>query len=50
MTQEQIMALAVAAGVVFAAYRFGNGVIKAGAVAVGAVMVAKRIPYVNAVL
>lgn len=50
MTQDQIMALAIAGAAVFAAYKFGNGVVKAGAVAVGAFMVAKRIPYVNAAL
>lgn len=50
MTQDQLMALAIAGGLVFAAYKFGNGVVKAGAVAVAAVAVAKRIPYVNAVL
>lgn len=50
MTQEQIMQLAIAGAVVFAAYKFGSGVVKAGAVAVAAVAVAKRIPYVNSVI
>ncbi|SHL45169.1 hypothetical protein SAMN05216428_102446 [Nitrosospira sp. Nsp11] len=50
MTQEQMMALAVAGGIVFAAYKFGSGVVKAGALAVGAVVVAKQIPYVNRVI
>ena len=47
MTKEQMTQLAIAAGIVFAGYKFGSGVVKAGALAVGAVMVAKQIPYVN---
>ena len=40
----------IAAAVLFGAYKFGPAVVKGGAVAVAAVMIAKRIPYVNAVL
>lgn len=50
MTQDQMVSLAIAGGIVFAAYKFGSGVFKAGAVAVGAVIVAKQIPYINNVL
>lgn len=39
--------LAIAGAIVYAAYKFGPGQVKAGAIAVGAMMVAKRIPYVN---
>lgn len=47
MTQEQLMGMAIAGGILFAAYKFGPSAVKAGAVAVAAVMVAKRIPYLN---
>lgn len=50
MSQEQMMSIAIAGGLVFAAWKFGSGVVKAGAVAVGAVVVAKQIPYINRVL
>lgn len=50
MTQEQIMQLGIAAGILFAAYKFGPAAVKAGAVAVAAVVVAKRIPYVSEVI
>lgn len=42
--------LAVTAGILFAAYKFGPGPVRAGALAVAAVVVAKRVPYVNEAL
>jgi len=42
--------LALTAGIVFAAYKWGNGMVRAGAVAVAAVAIAKRVPYVQDVL
>lgn len=42
--------LAITAGIVFAAYKWGNGMVRAGAVAVAAVALAKRVPYVQEVL
>lgn len=50
MNQNDLMKLAVAGGILFAAYKYGNGIVKAGAVAVVAGMVAKRTPYVKDVL
>lgn len=42
--------LAIAGAILFAAYKYGNGVMKAAALAVGATVVAKRIPYVKDVM
>jgi hypothetical protein len=47
MTQSQLMNLAIAGGVLFAAYKYGSAEIKTGAVAVAALIVAKRVPYVK---
>lgn len=47
MDQAKLMNLALAGGVLFAAYKFGNGIVKAGAASIAAVIVAKQIPYVN---
>lgn len=44
---EDLQKLAIAAAIVFAAYKFGPAPVRAGAMAVGAMIVAKRIPYVN---
>jgi hypothetical protein len=50
MTQSDMMKLAIAGGILFAAYKYGNGLMKAGAVAVAAGVIAKRVPYVKDVL
>lgn len=42
--------LAIAGGIIFAAYKWGNAPVKAGALAIGSIIVAKRIPYVQDVL
>jgi len=48
MTQAEMMKLGIALGACFAAYKFvGNGSVKAAALAVGAVIVAKRVPYIG---
>lgn len=47
MTTDNLQNLAISAGILFAAYKFGPAVVKAGAIAVAAVIVAKNIPYVN---
>lgn len=44
------MKYGVAAGILFAAYKFGPGQAKIAAVAVAGVIVAKRVPYLNAVV
>ena len=48
MTQAELMKLAVALGACYAAFRFsGSQTVKAAALAVGAVVVAKRLPYIG---
>lgn len=42
--------LALTAGIVFAAYKFGGSYGKAAAVAVASIAIAKRVPYVQDVL
>lgn len=50
MNQADLMKLAAAGGILFAAYKYGNAMVKGGAVAIAATIVAKRIPYVKDVL
>lgn len=50
MNQSDLMKYGIAAGVLFAAHKWGNGYMKAGAIALAAVIVAKRVPYVKDVL
>jgi len=50
MSQSDLTKLATAGGILFAAYKFGPGWAKAGALAVAAGIVAKRVPYVKDVL
>lgn len=50
MDQSDVMKLAIAGGILLAAYKFGPGWAKAGALAVAAGIVAKRVPYVKDVL
>lgn len=42
--------LLFAGGILFAAYKFGPAVVKGGAVAVLAVLIAKQLPYVKEAL
>lgn len=50
MNQQDLMKLGIAAGILYAAWKFGPSWAKAGAVGVGAVIVAKRVPYVKDVM
>lgn len=50
MSQAEMMKYGIAAAILFAGYKFGPSVVKAASVAVGAVIVAKRVPYLNAVV
>lgn len=50
MTQSDLMKLGIAGGILFAAYKWGNPMIKAGALAVAAGVIAKRVPYVKDVM
>lgn len=50
MTSDDLKKLAFAGAILFAAYKFGPGWAKAGALAVAAGVVAKRVPYVKEVL
>jgi hypothetical protein len=48
MTQADLMKMAIAAGIAFAAYKYlPNMAMKSAALGVLGVMVAKRIPYVG---
>lgn len=47
MTSTEIQSLAIAGALLFAAYKFGPAAVKGGAVAVAAVIVAKRVPYLS---
>lgn len=50
MTSADLTKLAIAGGILFAGYKYGNGMVKAGAIAVAALVVAKRVPYVKDVI
>ena len=50
MTQSDMMKLGIAGAILFAAYKYGNGMVKAGALAVAAGIVATRVPYIKDVL
>jgi hypothetical protein len=48
MNTAALMKLGIALGAVYAVYRFApSQAVKAGAIAVGAVVVAKQVPYVK---
>lgn len=50
MSQAELTKLAMAGAVLFAAYKFGPAAVKAAALSIGAIVVAKRIPYVQDVI
>lgn len=50
LTTDQMKSLGIALGLCFAAYKFGPPVAKAAALSIGAVIIAKRVPYVSAAL
>jgi len=50
VSQSEMMKYGLAAAALFGAYKFGGKYGAAAAVAVGAVAVAKRVPYVKEVL
>lgn len=50
MDQATLMKYGIAAAILFAGYKYGNGMTKAASVAVAATIVAKRIPYVQDVM
>lgn len=50
MNQEDLMKYGIAAAIIYGVYKFAPSPFKAGAVAVAAVAIAKRVPYVAAVL
>jgi hypothetical protein len=50
MSSADMQKLAIAGAILFAAYKYGPGWAKAGAMAVAAGIVAKRVPYVQDVL
>lgn len=50
MTSEDMKKLAIAGALLGAAWKFGPGPVKAGALAVAAGVVAKRVPFLKDVL
>jgi hypothetical protein len=44
---QKLMNLAIAGGIIFAAWKLGSPMVKGAAVSVAAVIVAKQIPYVK---
>jgi hypothetical protein len=50
MTQDDMKKLAVAGALLFAAYKWGPAPVKAGALAVAAGVIAKRVPVIKDVL
>lgn len=51
MTQPEMISLAIALGACFAVYKYASSsTAKAAAIAVGSVIVAKRLPYIGAAL
>lgn len=50
MTQAEITKYAIAGAILFAAYKYGNAMVKGGAIAIAAVAVGARLPYVKDVL
>jgi hypothetical protein len=50
MNQADMMKFGIAAAILFAGYKYGNGMVKAGALAIAAGVVAKRVPYLKEVL
>lgn len=47
MTQAQMMDMAIAGAILFAAYKYGTAEVKTGAVAIAATIIARKIPYVK---
>lgn len=47
---EDLKKLAIAVAILFAGWKYGNGPVKAGALAVAAGIAAKRIPFIKDVL
>ncbi len=50
MQQSDLMKLAIAGGIIFAAYKWGNPMVRGAAIAIAGVAVAKRVPYVKEVI
>lgn len=50
MTQADLMKYGIAAAILWGAYKYGNAMVKGGAIAVAAGVIAKRVPYVKDVL
>lgn len=50
MDTSKLMNIAIAAGIVYAAWKYGSGPVKGAALGVAGVIVAKNVPYVQDVL
>lgn len=47
---ENLMKLLIGGGILFAAWKYGPGPVKGGALALMAVAIGKRTPYVNEII
>lgn len=50
MDTAKLVNLGIAAGIIFAAYKFGPAPVKAAALGVAGVIVAKNVPYLSAMV
>lgn len=50
MDQSTLMKYGIAAAILFGAFKYGNAMVKGGAVAIAAGVIAKRTPYLKEVL
>lgn len=50
MDQQTLMKYGIAAAILFGAFKYGNAMVKGGAVAIAAGVIAKRTPYLKEVL
>lgn len=50
MSTENLTKLAIAGGILFAGYKWGNSMVKGGAIALAAVVIGKQVPYLKDVI
>ena len=50
MNAAEMTKLAIAGGMLFAAYKYGNGIMKAAALAIAANVVARHVPFIKDVV
>jgi hypothetical protein len=50
MDTSKLMPMLIAAGILYAGYKYGNAAVKTMALGAAGVIVAKNVPYLNAVV